>query len=218
MPSRDILAFPNRVTEQKLLRPSYMNAVLIQSRGTGTRTCTKCAARPGRGPFPECRQAPGFFGGACGNCKWPDGTQGCSLYRAVSVATQDDDDDDEEEDVIVLSDDESDDEEEESDDEEGEEDDEEEELTALARRDVAVRARPRTRAAVQAARGTQGQRRPRALAQGNEVVRARGAGQVIVIKDEDSDEDGEPSVRTHGLARGNELIQMGPIVIDSDSE
>lgn len=51
-------------------RPSYINAILIQSRGVLSGPCDRCE-RSLR-PFLECRRVPGHFGGACGNCKWPD--------------------------------------------------------------------------------------------------------------------------------------------------
>ena len=80
-------------------RPSYINAVLIQSRGVRpVRPCVQCTNR--LSPFPECRHKPGHFGGACGNCKWPDRGSHCSLWTA---------DINEEEDVVELSSDDDDD-------------------------------------------------------------------------------------------------------------
>ena len=61
-------------------RPSYLNAILIQSRGVVSAVaCDACAGdRPGLRPFPECRRVPGHFGGCCGNCKWRDHAVRCS--------------------------------------------------------------------------------------------------------------------------------------------
>lgn len=62
-------------------RPSYINALLIQSRGVRlARPCTHCRRGHGRRlPFPDCRHVPGEFGGACANCKWPDRASRCSV-------------------------------------------------------------------------------------------------------------------------------------------
>ncbi|KAK4153875.1 hypothetical protein C8A00DRAFT_33347 [Chaetomidium leptoderma] len=54
-PSVDTEAYRGKVTTAKLLRPSYMNAVLIQSRGRG------------------------FFQDSCGNCKWRDHATRCKV-------------------------------------------------------------------------------------------------------------------------------------------
>lgn len=59
-------------------RPSYINALLIQSRGDRLRSvCDACAVRCK--PFPECIRLPGYFGGCCGNCKWRDHAARCSV-------------------------------------------------------------------------------------------------------------------------------------------
>ncbi|KAL7917111.1 hypothetical protein ACQKWADRAFT_307581 [Trichoderma austrokoningii] len=54
----------------------YINALLIQSRGTAAPTpCTGCRSRMERDDdafaalFPTCVRLPGHFGGGCGNCK-----------------------------------------------------------------------------------------------------------------------------------------------------
>lgn len=62
-------------------RPSYINALLIQSRGVRlARPCTHCRGGQGlRRPFPECRHIPGEWEGACANCKWPDRANQCSV-------------------------------------------------------------------------------------------------------------------------------------------
>ena len=62
-------------------RPSYLNAILIQSRGrTLGLPCLACRSeRSGLRPFPECRRVAGHFGGACANCKWRDHASRCSV-------------------------------------------------------------------------------------------------------------------------------------------
>ncbi|KAF2228495.1 hypothetical protein EV356DRAFT_457712, partial [Viridothelium virens] len=35
-------------------------------------------------PFPECRQMPSHFGGACANCKWRDHGARCRFPRPPS--------------------------------------------------------------------------------------------------------------------------------------
>ena len=63
-------------------RPSYINAILIQSRGqAASAACTQCRGGPGLRPFPKCRSVRGHFGGACANCKWRDHGLRCSLHR-----------------------------------------------------------------------------------------------------------------------------------------
>ncbi|KAL2131759.1 hypothetical protein VTI74DRAFT_4634 [Chaetomium olivicolor] len=78
MPSQDIAAYKGKFIHQKLLRPSYLNVVLIQSRGR---------------PRPERRQAPGFDG-CCANCKWRDHSARCSLAQV----SDDEEEEEEEED------------------------------------------------------------------------------------------------------------------------
>ncbi|EEH04622.1 conserved hypothetical protein [Histoplasma capsulatum G186AR] len=77
--SRAVLALPGQdapfvrgsMTELQVRshRPSYINVILIQSRGRPEpHACLACrSAHPGLRPFPECRRLPGHFGGACGN-------------------------------------------------------------------------------------------------------------------------------------------------------
>lgn len=66
-------------------RPSYVNGLLIHSRGQDAPvSCTTCAERRSKhslGPFLECRVLPEFFHGSCSNCKWFDNTSNCSLYK-----------------------------------------------------------------------------------------------------------------------------------------
>lgn len=78
--SVDIEAFKDKVDPMKVaVRPGYLNAVLIQSRGRTGMVCDQCAQNPDRGPFTDCRRAAGHFDGACGNCKWRDHGARCSL-------------------------------------------------------------------------------------------------------------------------------------------
>ena len=91
------------VKESQVLtgRPSYINAILIQSRGEiqtlvryrydSLRTkaniyieCNNCASTTGPRPFVECVVLGGFFKGSCGNCKWRDHGAKCSKYNADS--------------------------------------------------------------------------------------------------------------------------------------
>ncbi|PYH49355.1 DUF3716 domain-containing protein [Aspergillus saccharolyticus JOP 1030-1] len=60
-------------------RPSYINALLIQSLGSRPpEACISCRTSQA-GPFPECHHLPGAFDGACANCKWPDAGSRCSI-------------------------------------------------------------------------------------------------------------------------------------------
>ncbi|WPJ64711.1 hypothetical protein SMAC4_02330 [Sordaria macrospora] len=65
-------------------RPSYVNGLLIHSRGIDApEQCTHCADRRTKnalGPFIVCRILPGSFHNSCSNCKWFDNTSACSLY------------------------------------------------------------------------------------------------------------------------------------------
>ena len=92
-PARAALALPGGVdvpfvrgaitpAQVGLHRDSYINAILIQSRGVVQAPVCEACADPGIGltPFPECRRIPGHFGGACGNCKWRDHGARCSLH------------------------------------------------------------------------------------------------------------------------------------------
>ena len=67
-------------------RASYINAILIQSRGQPPpQACTQCQSPcPGLRPFPVCHSLRGHFGGSCGNCKWRDYGSQCSLVRRLS--------------------------------------------------------------------------------------------------------------------------------------
>jgi hypothetical protein len=83
LPGQDVEFVRDSITPDQVgsHRPSYINAILIQSRGAAAQpACGACAAaRPGLRPFPECRRVAGHFGGACANCKWRDHGSRCSV-------------------------------------------------------------------------------------------------------------------------------------------
>ena len=59
-------------------RPSYINALLIQSRGEPLKKpCTRCRNMDFLKPFPTCARLTGYFGGSCANCKWADKASLC---------------------------------------------------------------------------------------------------------------------------------------------
>ncbi|KAH7034783.1 uncharacterized protein B0I36DRAFT_84130, partial [Microdochium trichocladiopsis] len=79
-------------------RPSYINALLIQSRGTASgRPCSACrrtmsTSQDGLArPFPNCVRLPGFWSGACGNCKWRDHGARCNAQNGDDGDDNDDD-------------------------------------------------------------------------------------------------------------------------------
>lgn len=81
-PGQAIAVNPGKVTAARVdsRRDLYVNALLIQSRGQRLEVpCTSCQGVQGQLAFPECRHVPGAFGGACGNCKWPDHGSHCSV-------------------------------------------------------------------------------------------------------------------------------------------
>nr|POF03162.1 hypothetical protein CFP56_75889 [Quercus suber] len=66
---------PLTMSQVKTGRPSYVNAILIASRGLHQRTrCTKNS----RWVFAEDVRVPGYWGGGCAGCKWRDGAASCS--------------------------------------------------------------------------------------------------------------------------------------------
>lgn len=83
LPGRHIAFVRDAITPDQIRsqRPSYINAILVQSRGRQPPApCTACAAvRPGLRPFPQCRRVRGYFDGACANCKWRDHASRCSV-------------------------------------------------------------------------------------------------------------------------------------------
>jgi hypothetical protein len=87
LPSREFIHFVNGwITARHIAsqRPSYVNGLLIHSRGGDSRvSCTQCVERRAKnalGPFLTCRVLPGSFHDSCSNCKWFDNTSVCSLY------------------------------------------------------------------------------------------------------------------------------------------
>ena len=83
LPGQDVEIVRGSVSPAQILshRPSYLNAILIQSRDTTLgHPCIACrSVHPGLRPFPECRRVVGHFGGACANCKWRDHAARCSV-------------------------------------------------------------------------------------------------------------------------------------------
>ncbi|TGO31512.1 hypothetical protein BHYA_0615g00010 [Botrytis hyacinthi] len=74
MPGNDVAYVRGRITpaQVRTMRSSYINGMLIQSRGILVEgSCGECRRR-GLTPFPDCRRVPGHFGNSCGNCKWRD--------------------------------------------------------------------------------------------------------------------------------------------------
>ncbi|KAI8957881.1 hypothetical protein F5Y11DRAFT_338005 [Daldinia sp. FL1419] len=77
-------------------RPSYVNALLIASRGVAApRPCRACQEQSVRypdsysRPFPVCIKLRGYFGGCCAGCKFRDHAIRCDIQDSDS----DDDDD-----------------------------------------------------------------------------------------------------------------------------
>jgi hypothetical protein len=87
LPGSDVEFLLGRISPSQIMqfRPSYINAILIQSRGGDDpyHCCGSCRERTA--PFPYCRRFEGQFEGACGNCKWRDHGQSCSLTRTNGV-------------------------------------------------------------------------------------------------------------------------------------
>lgn len=79
LPGRDVQYTANTIQPYQLAahRPSYINAILIQSRGVVSLVpCTECTRR-GSSPFLDCTKLAGHFGGSCGACKWRDHSSRC---------------------------------------------------------------------------------------------------------------------------------------------
>ncbi|KAK1830715.1 hypothetical protein QBC39DRAFT_353097 [Podospora conica] len=86
-PSREIIHFVQGWISARHIasqRPSYVNGLLIHSRGDDAPvSCASCADRRAKGslgPFPACRVLAGQYHNSCSNCKWFDNTSACSLY------------------------------------------------------------------------------------------------------------------------------------------
>ena len=87
MPSRETILFVQGWITAKHIasqRPSYVNGLLIHSRGQDAAVaCVQCAEKRSKyalGPFLSCRVLPGTYHNSCSNCKWFDNTSSCSLY------------------------------------------------------------------------------------------------------------------------------------------
>ncbi|KAK3297782.1 uncharacterized protein B0H64DRAFT_416715 [Chaetomium fimeti] len=87
MPSRETILFVQGWITAKHIasqRPSYVNGLLIHSRGQDSAVaCAQCAEKRSKyalGPFLSCRVLPGSYHNSCSNCKWFDNTASCSLY------------------------------------------------------------------------------------------------------------------------------------------
>ncbi|EAQ86768.1 hypothetical protein CHGG_08021 [Chaetomium globosum CBS 148.51] len=87
MPSRETILFVQGWITAKHIasqRPSYVNGLLIHSRGQDAAVaCAQCAEKRSKyalGPFLSCRVLPGSYHNSCSNCKWFDNTSSCSLY------------------------------------------------------------------------------------------------------------------------------------------
>ncbi len=93
LPGQDVLYRTGRISPGQVQshRPSYINALLIQSRGAIVPGggCHGCRTR-GPSPFLECRRVPGHFGGCCGSCKWRDHAQRCTARDNNVVEVPDD--------------------------------------------------------------------------------------------------------------------------------
>jgi hypothetical protein len=93
MSATDIIINGAYNTKKIAARASYINGLLIQSRGvacdpvgyfkqgvwpvlTVRQPCTNCAA--GKGKFSECRQVKGYWKGYCGSCKYMEKATECS--------------------------------------------------------------------------------------------------------------------------------------------
>ncbi|KAK4040493.1 hypothetical protein C8A01DRAFT_15648 [Parachaetomium inaequale] len=87
LPSRETILFVQGWITAKHIasqRPSYVNGLLIHSRGQDAAvSCVQCAEKRTKnalGPFLSCRVLPGNYHNSCSNCKWFDNTSTCSLY------------------------------------------------------------------------------------------------------------------------------------------
>lgn len=83
-PGQDVLIIRGSIRGYQLAmhRPSYVNSLLIASRGYEVRqpcsTCCHARSSVPR-PFPICVRVPGHFGGCCANCKWRDWADRCTV-------------------------------------------------------------------------------------------------------------------------------------------
>jgi len=81
LPADDIDAKARTIKESQLKtgRPSYINAFLIQSRGSDCTTPCSACQKSGGHPFVRCKRLQGFWNGSCANCKWKDHSKNCSV-------------------------------------------------------------------------------------------------------------------------------------------
>ena len=72
-------------------RKSYVNALLIYTRGLVSASCGMYCRidRSGR-PFTQCVRIPGSWGGCCANCKWYDWASQCPVRDAVNRGARQD--------------------------------------------------------------------------------------------------------------------------------
>ncbi|RFU72929.1 hypothetical protein TARUN_9328 [Trichoderma arundinaceum] len=94
LPGRIVTFVRGRVRPEQIMgmRDSYVNAFLIQSRGSAVQSpCEACRRQMTLDPdsyakpFPTCVRLPGHFGGSCGNCKWRDHASRCSERDALGA-------------------------------------------------------------------------------------------------------------------------------------
>ena len=93
LPGGSLYYVRGRMNPMQILpgRPSYINALLMQSRGFKQAVaCTRCQDRKKRSVFPECRRVPGHFGSCCGNCKWPDKASYCRFPTVITLDSSSD--------------------------------------------------------------------------------------------------------------------------------
>ncbi|KAK5139300.1 hypothetical protein LTR04_003706 [Oleoguttula sp. CCFEE 6159] len=92
-PSYEFTVRKGSLTAAQLItgRPSYVNAVLIASRGLAQRNA--CANNT-LSVFKDQVRIPGYWGGSCAGCKWKDGSAHCSYgdkteakFQPTSVAS-----------------------------------------------------------------------------------------------------------------------------------
>ena len=89
LPGRNVRYFAGAIRLDQIAsqRQSYINGVLIQSRGSASPSpCAAC--RKNLHPFTECVQLLGHWGGCCGNCKWKDFGARCSAFVQGSGKTR----------------------------------------------------------------------------------------------------------------------------------
>jgi hypothetical protein len=90
LPGRDVPIVRGSMTGRQINshRQSYINALLIASRGRPTMSpCGgSCQSSRGGRPFRMCIRLPGHFGGSCANCKWRDWASHCSVRDACGMA------------------------------------------------------------------------------------------------------------------------------------